>query len=62
MGMTNLNSKVQSNYYAPLNNFLLTESAVITEKYQTGVLTVRTEPVGRARSVHDRQPKSDIFS
>ena len=26
-------------------NFLLTESAVITGKYQTGVLTVRTEPL-----------------
>ena len=36
-------------------NFLLTESAVITGKYQTSqVLTVRNEPVGRGPYIKDR--------
>ena len=34
--------------------FLLTESAVITGKYQTEVLAVRTEPVGRGSYIKDR--------
>ena len=35
-------------------NFLLTESVVITGKYQTGVLTVRTKPGGRCTYIKDR--------
>ena len=30
-----------------MSNFLLTESVVVTGKYQTEVLTVRTKPLGR---------------
>ena len=35
-------------------NFLLTESMVITGKYQTEVLTVRTQPTGRGSYIKDR--------
>ena len=35
------------------NNFLLTESAVITGKYQTEVLTVRIDPIGRGPYIKD---------
>ena len=34
-------------------NFLLTENPVITGKYQTGVLTVRTDPRGRDPYIKD---------
>ena len=39
---------------ATCTNFLLTESAVITGKYQTEVLTVRTERVGRGPYIKDQ--------
>ena len=37
-----------------INFLLLTDSAVIMGKYQTEVLTVRTEPVRRGAYVKDR--------
>ena len=46
-----------------MNNFLLTESALVTGKYQTEVLTVWTEPVGRGPYIKDRDlifPRNDL--
>ena len=40
--------------YFVIRYFLLTESAVITGKYQTEVLAVLTEPVGRGPYIKDR--------